>query len=159
VAEGSVYLGRRRFDTMAVDDDDFMGIDDDALVEFLREAAGDRLRGVVRYRADDYRFLFDREDAGWGPSEQADLETFVDQFRHAELEEAERTDALNVGNHHATVRLYDEAVVLHFPQGEDVGTLVSLDPAAAASLAEFVSACLKYLFRDSPQRIENAPDW
>jgi hypothetical protein len=133
--------------------------DDDDLVGFLDDVAGRHLRGIVRYHADDYRFLFDRADAGWGPGEQADLEAFVDQFRHAELTETERTEALNVGNHHATVRLYDEAVVLHFPQGEDVGTLVSLDPEAATDLAEFVSACLKYLFRDSPQEIANAPDW
>lgn len=133
--------------------------EDDALVDFLRDAAGRHLRGVVRYRADDYRFLFDRQDAGWGPDEQADLAVFVDQFRHAELTESERTQALNVGNHHVTVRLYDEAVVLHFPQGEDVGTLVSLDPEAATSLAAFVSQCLQYLFEDSPQRIENAPQW
>jgi len=133
--------------------------EDGALVEFLQDAAGRQLRGVVRYREDEYQFLFDREDAGWGPDEQADLAAFVDQFRHAELTETERTDALNVGNHHVTVRLYDEAVVLHFPQGEDVGTLVSLDPEAASSLAGFVSQCLQYLFRDSPQRIQNAPEW
>jgi hypothetical protein len=133
--------------------------EDDALVEFLHDAAGRHLRGVVRYHADDYRFLFQRSDAGWGPDEQADLETFVEQFRHAELTETERTEALNVGNHHVTVRLYDEAVVLHFPQGADLGTLVSLDPEAATSLASFVSQCLRYLFQDSPQRIENAPDW
>ncbi|MFC3477643.1 DUF7522 family protein [Halobacterium litoreum] len=133
--------------------------DDEALVEFVRDAAADRLRGVVRYHEDDYRFLYEREDAGWGPSETADVERFVDQFRHAELDEVERTHLLNVGNHHATVRLYDGAVVIHFPQGEGVGTLVSLDPEAASDLATFVSSCLGHLYRDSPQVVENAPDW
>jgi len=133
--------------------------DDETLVEFVRNAAGDRLRGVVRYREDDYRFLYDRPDAGWSDNESADVEAFVEQFRYAELEESERADRLNVGNHHATVRLYDRAVVVHFPQGEERGTLVTLDPEAAADLASFVSSCLGHLYRNSPQVVENAPDW
>jgi hypothetical protein len=64
----------------------------------------------------------------------------------------------NIGHHHCTVRTYDRAVPLHFPQGEELGTVVTLDPEAASELNRFIALCLRELAATG-QDIEHAPKW
>lgn len=47
------------------------------------------------------------------------------------------------GDMHATVRLFDAAIVLHFPTGHNRGTVVSLAPEVARELDTFVGDCLR----------------
>jgi hypothetical protein len=128
------------------------------LVEFLADHAGEDLRGVMRYDHEEYSFPYLREDVAERYAEER-IADIVQHHREAEPVETRRTSDLALGNHHVTLRLYDEAALLHFPQGDHHGTIVSLDVAAARDFAEFTDACLRYLHRDSPQRIENLPAW
>ncbi|WP_135853305.1 DUF7522 family protein [Halorussus salinus] len=129
------------------------------LVDFLRSKAGDSLRGVIRYDSDDYRFLYVRTDVTEAYGGTSNFEAVVRQYREAEPTESKQEGTLYAGNHHVTVRLYDDAAILHFPQGEEYGTIVSVDPNVAQGLSTFTYDCLERIFRDSPQRISNVPDW
>lgn len=128
-----------------------------ALVSFLRDAVGGELRTILQYDQESFDFLYAREDAIEKDSAE-DAQGFVEDLRNAETSETRRTDLHNIGDHHATVRVYDESVLIHFPQGDDVGTLVTVDPSAAGNLTGFLAACLDYL-RRTDQEIEHAPEW
>ncbi|SDM57976.1 hypothetical protein SAMN04487949_2148 [Halogranum gelatinilyticum] len=134
------------------------GFGDEGLVTFLKDSAGEQLRCVARYDDDTYEMLYARDDvsSGYAVDEFAEV---VDDLRDVENMEEEHTSRLKAGNHHVTLRLYDRAAILHFGQGETFGTVVSLDSDAAEDFASFVGACLKHLYQDSPQSIENAPSW
>ncbi|SDM58007.1 hypothetical protein SAMN04487949_2149 [Halogranum gelatinilyticum] len=133
-------------------------LQDENLVEFLKQEASEHLRSVIRYDDDEYDFLYIREDITSG-YEFDEFARVVDDLRTVEQFEVDHTSRLKAGNHHVTMRLYDRAAILHFGQGETFGTVVSLDSDAAENFAGFVGACLKHLYRDSPQSIENAPRW
>lgn len=47
------------------------------------------------------------------------------------------------GELNATVRLFDEAILLHFPVGNDRGIVVSLEPETACDLNTFIGECEK----------------
>ena len=126
------------------------------LVAFLRDEAGSSLRAVLRYYDGAHETLYQREDLT--DADGMD-EATVAAFRDAELADERQAGTLAVGNHHATLRLFDSAIVIHFPQDQSVGTVISLDTTVARDVAQFVGACLRDLHRDSPQRIESAPEW
>jgi hypothetical protein len=134
------------------------GFTDEGLVTFLKQNAGEQLRCVARYDDEAYEMLYAREDISGG-YEVDEFGEVVNDLRSVEEMEQKHTSRLKAGNHHVTMRLYDRAAILHFGQGETFGTVVSLDSDAAEDFAGFVGACLKHLYRDSPQNIENAPRW
>jgi hypothetical protein len=90
-------------------------------------------------------------------ADEYDLGRIARGFRMAEPLESRRAEALSVGDHHVTVRMYDEALILHFPQDDEVGTVVTLDLAAAGELSGFVADVLAHLDRDDPERLAAVP--
>lgn len=106
---------------------------------------------LIRYESDDYRFLYVRTDVTEAYSGTSKFEAVVRQYREAEPTESKQEEDLYAGNHHVTVRLYDDAAILHFPQSEEYGTIVSVDPNVAQGLAAFTYDCLERIFRKSPQ--------
>lgn len=126
------------------------------LVEYLINAAGEYLRGVVHYTEDDYRVLYLREDLESVYSEDDLTETF-DYWRRRR--DDQRGPPFSLGNLHCTAQFFDDALLFHFTQGSDVGTVVTLDPAAGRDVTAFIGECLTVLHTDSPQEIQNAPTW
>jgi hypothetical protein len=87
---------------------------------------------------------------------ERELDDLCDYWRDRDDDE----DApFSVGNVHCTVQFYDEALLFHFTQGADVGTVVTLDPEAGRNIVRFITHCLELLHRDSPQTIEHVPTW
>lgn len=126
------------------------------LVTYLDDRAGEYLRGAIQYTDDDYRVLFLRSDVEADYSER-NLEEFCEYWRVRE--DGSEGAPFSLGNVHCTVRFYDEALLFHFAQGEDVGTVVTLDPEAGRDIVTFITHCLELLHRDSPQTIEHVPTW
>jgi len=127
------------------------------LVRFLDETTVGNLRTVVQYDDEGYDYLYGREDARRLDSDE-ETAAFIDDLREEEVHEREREEMYNIGHHHCTVRVYDRAVLLHFPQGDEVGTVVTLDPEAASELNRFIALCLREL-AGTGQGIEHAPEW
>lgn len=134
---------------------------EDDMLRFLRETAGDDLRALIQYRGSDLDLdrerRYVRDDVA--AADDIDLETVVRQFRLAEPIEDRREDLLGLGTHHTTVRLYDDAVLVHFPQGDAVGTILSLDVSFLPRVSEFVGRSIEYINSETPQRIETLPEW
>jgi hypothetical protein len=57
------------------------------------------------------------------------------------------------------VDFYDEAILFHFTQGEEVGTVITLSPEAGKDITQFITECIALLHRSSPQEISNEPEW
>ena len=122
-----------------------------AFVSFLRRTARTSLRAVVRYDADGFEVLHVRDDVEtrYEPVEVADA---VERHRTAEAVERRHETGLRAGEHGATVRVYEEAVVVHIPRNDGTyGAVVSLDVEAAANCVSFVRSCLSTLRDDERQ--------
>lgn len=132
---------------------------DDAFVSFLRQKARTSLRAVVRYDADGFDVLHLRDDVAsrYAPVEIADA---IERHRAAETEDRRHETGLRTGAHGATLRVYEDAVIIHLPRKGGYGAVVSLDPDAAADCVSFVQTCLSRLRADEPRTGtgENAGD-
>jgi len=129
----------------------------DGLVEFLERQAGDHLRGVIQYSENDYSSLYMRTDIDdLYPDEK--MEDLCDYYRkQSTVQNAE--EPFSLGNCHCNVSVYDDAILCHFAQGDDIGTVITLEPEAGRDIVGFITECLKLLHLDSPQTIENVPTW
>ncbi|MBX0302339.1 hypothetical protein [Haloarcula salinisoli] len=104
------------------------------LVEAIRDDTADTLQLAVRYSGEGYDIVYLREDID-------------EQFSDPELEEQVETLMLkghgdppqegalfNFGSLNATMRFYDESLVVHFPTGEWTGLVFVLDQEAESLL-------------------------
>lgn len=128
------------------------------IAKFCRNKAGESLRGVYHYSDGEYEALYLRDDIAEQYTDEG-LTDFFELVAESEDTDTQQEEALHVGTHHATLRLYDDALLLQFPQGEDIGTLIALDPTAGRDISAFVVQCLETLHQTSEQDVQNAPVW
>ncbi|GAA0658272.1 hypothetical protein [Salarchaeum japonicum] len=109
------------------------------LDRYLRDRAGDAYRTAFRYDADGWEPIHVREDLATRELHTL-LPELVERVRGTRAwvseEEYER-----FGGTTATMEIHEEGVLLHVPDGENAGVLVSLDVDAARSLVGFVAEC------------------
>lgn len=110
----------------------------DRLIDYLERRASDYHRGTVRYDGDGTDVLYLREDI-----RESRLSSQIDRMLRRLRPEASPKEepAFPFGDLHATVRLFDEAILLHFPTGTDRGIVVSLEPETARDLKTFIGEC------------------
>jgi hypothetical protein len=97
------------------------------LVRALRSAAGDDVRSIVRYGADEHRLVYLREDLRDRYDEAARrdrVETLVMKALADPTDDAVLDD---YGVLEATLRWFDEAVVAVYPTGDWSGVVVTFD--------------------------------
>lgn len=126
--------------------------------DLCQETAGPLLRGVFHYDDGEYETVYIREDVADAYTDE-ELREYFSQMAFERAREHEQEEKLHVGSHHATLRLYDEALILLFPQGTGVGTLISFEPEGCRDMAAFIVSCLATLHQTSPQEIPTAPEW
>ncbi|MFB6136194.1 MAG: hypothetical protein ABEJ04_05505 [Halobacteriaceae archaeon] len=127
------------------------------LLEYLRDSIGVNLRAVAHYDRDSVTV----EAGGPGDSRFAEehLEEIVDDLRLQDVGQANQESLYDVGELYCTLRAFDDALVLHFIQDEQRGTLVSLEPETAPGITDFIYDVLHLLDEHSAQDISYAPDW
>lgn len=111
-----------------------------ALLDYLDRRARDLHRGTVRYSSYDKEILHLRDDIR---EDRGDSE--IDEMLTRLRPEATKGEevAFPFGELKATVRRFDNAIILHFPLKEDNGIVVSLEPEAARDLTTFIGECEK----------------
>jgi hypothetical protein len=112
------------------------GFDD--VVDHLRSHAGDALQAVVVYDGDDHRDLYRRGDVSRLHGSNLETELLEDVRTDRRRRESDAA-SVHEGDLRATVRVFDERVVVHLPRDDDAGTVVVMDPVVARNLAEFVA--------------------
>jgi hypothetical protein len=117
------------------------------LSDFIEDRVGDSLRGVVWYDAADWEAVYVRPDLA--TRELYDrLDEICDRARSTRSLFRE-ADYPPLGETTATTDVHENGVVLHFPEGPESGTLVSLDRAVARDLSEFLLECTEVLQGDA----------
>jgi len=110
------------------------------LLSYIERQAGEYHRGTVRYDGDETDVMYLREDV-----KKTRLTSQIDEMLERLRPEASVSEqrAFPFGDLNATVRLFDEAILVHFPVGTDRGIVVSLEPEVARDLNAFIEGCLK----------------
>lgn len=112
------------------------------LIDFLEDRAGKMHRGTARYDDDSTDVLYLRDDL-----REQRMRSQIDRMLNRVRSEAtsKEENSFPFGDLYATVRIFEEATVLHFPQGRDRGIVVSLEPDTGQDLNTFVGQCLSQI--------------
>jgi len=112
------------------------------LIDYLEKRAGEYHRGTVRYDRDDFTVLHLREDV----RETRLLSQIGRMLKRIRPESSSNEKrSFPFGGLNATVRLFDEAIIIHFPTGNDRGVVVSMEPETARDLGTFVGECSRLI--------------
>jgi hypothetical protein len=113
-----------------------MGIE--SLHDYLQDRVDDRYRGMVKYDSSGIRIEYLRDDL----QEQRLQSQFERMIERLSPEATQREqNAFPLGELHATLRYFDEALVLHLPTSQHGGLVVSLEPDVARQFNSFVNDC------------------
>lgn len=117
---------------------------EESLISYLGTRASEYHRRTVQYDENDTDVLHLREDL-----EQQRLTSQIDRMLRRLRPESTPAEerSFPFGELNATVRLFDEAIILHFPRRKDQGVVVSLEPEAARDLNTFIGECERRLQR------------
>lgn len=115
-----------------------------ALIEYLETRAGEYHRGTLRYDGDDTTIVYLRDDIKKSRL-TSEIDRMLSRLRPESAPKEERS--FPFGELRATVRLFEEAILLHFPTGNDRGIVVSLEPETARDLNTFIGECEKRIPR------------
>lgn len=125
-----------------VDDDSDLPADIERLRKYLVREADESFRGLILFDGDAVEHVVLRPDVR-ERRVRTEITTIVRRLRR-EATTAER-ESFPFGDLRATIRRFDEAVLLHLPQSEDRGVVVSLEPSVAPRLNSFIDGCLDRL--------------
>lgn len=113
------------------------------LHRFIQERASGAYRSAFYYERNEWEPLYVRDDVA-SHRLRDELPDIVKRARQNQplLREDDYPPLGEVG---ATTEVHENGVILHFPEGVDEGTIVSLDRDAARRLAGFVSQAVTIL--------------
>lgn len=97
-----------------------------SLVEPLRERVGQELRAVAHHEADSWEIAYLREDLRH-EYEDADKDEIAEDLVLTGLSGSRQEALYGLGSLEATVRLFEDGLVVHVPAGDRSGYFVSLD--------------------------------
>lgn len=108
------------------------------LVNYLDSRAKEYHRGTVRYKGNQTDVVYLRDDI-----RKVRLESQIDRMLTRLRPEASTREeqSFPFGELRTTVRVFEDAIVLHFPTGHDRGIVVSLEPETARDLNTFIGEC------------------
>lgn len=127
-----------------VDGRDMSETDTEGFVQFVLDRAGDAVRSVVHYHADDSEVLFLRDDVADNYSALG-VETVVAALRREGERSGRQEHVYAHGELNCIVRAFDGGLEMHFPYGDSEGLAVALEPRAAEHLYSFVDDCLEHV--------------
>lgn len=117
------------------------------LSTYLNERIGDLLRGVAHYQEDGFTVVYLREDIQ-ETRHREEVNKMLQRIRHEGT--AEEEQSFPFGHLHATLRVFDETIFMHFPIENQTGVVVALEPEVARSLNSFVGDCLDHVYNEYP---------
>lgn len=109
------------------------------LVGLVHDRAGETFRSAWRYDGDDWSALYVRDDI----ATRELRETIPGLLERARENEPIVDPSVygRMGAVEAEVELHEDAVLVHFPETDSEGVVVTLDQEAAQDLAGFIERC------------------
>lgn len=118
-----------------------------SLAQYLNDRVDDLLRGVAHYQEDEFKVEYLRDDI----REQRHRDEVTQMLNRIKKEgTAEEEQSFPFGHLHTTLRVFDEAIFMHFPIERETGVVVTLEPQVAQSLNSFVGDCLDHIYDEYP---------
>ena len=118
-----------------------------SLSAYLNNRVDDLLRGVAHYQQDGFEVVYLRDDI----QERRHREEVDKMLTRIKQEgTAEEEQSFPFGHLHATLRIFDETIFMHFPIENQTGVVVALEPEVARSLNSFVGDCLDHIYDEYP---------
>ncbi|WP_353635094.1 hypothetical protein ABSL23_06235 [Halobacterium sp. NMX12-1] len=114
-----------------------------ALHRFVEERASDSYRSAFYYEGDDWETLYVRDDVATNRLRH-ELPDLVERARSNQPLLRE-DDYPPLGELGATTEVHEDGAILHFPEGPDEGTIISLDRDVAHRLTGFVTEAMSIL--------------
>lgn len=118
-----------------------------SLARYLDDRVDDLLRGVAHYREDEFEVVYLRDDIR-EQRHHDEVEQMLNRIKHEVS--AKEEQSFPFGHLHATLRVFDETIFLHFPIENQTGVVVALEPEVAQSLNSFVGDCLDHIYDEYP---------
>ncbi|MFC4553581.1 MULTISPECIES: DUF7522 family protein [Halorussus] len=118
-----------------------------SLSKYLNERVDDQLRGVAHYREDEFNVVYLRDDIR-EHRHQDEVKQMLTRIKQEGT--ANEEQSFPFGHMHATLRVFDETIFMHFPIENRTGVVVSLEPEVAQSLNSFVGDCLDHIYDQYP---------
>ncbi|MGB9987240.1 DUF7522 family protein [Salarchaeum japonicum] len=125
------------------------------LHRFVEERAGDTYRTMFYYTADDWETIYVRDDVATDHLRDT-VPEIIERTREARALVREE-DYETLGETTATTEVHESGVIIHFPEEDHRGVLVSLDPDAARQLTGFVSHCVTILHSPTASAFKARP--
>ncbi|WP_435195394.1 DUF7522 family protein [Natronomonas sp. EA1] len=129
----------------------------ESLARFFKEEAGEDLRLVAHYTDRSVEFVYLREDLE-STYDERDFQRTFDVHRQDRIAARKQSEVIDAGEHHCTLRVYDDAIVFNVAQTDDIGTIVSVNPDVGKTLLTFITRTLEQLHHNSPQEV-TPPTW
>lgn len=117
------------------------------LSTYLNERVDDLLRGVAHYQQDEFEVVYLRDDIR-ERRHREEVKQMLARITHEGA--AEEEQSFPFGHLHATLRIFDETILMHFPIENQTGVVVALEPEVAQSLNSFVGDCLNHIYDEYP---------
>ena len=114
---------------------------------YLNDRIGDLLRGVAHYQGEEFSVVYLRDDVR-EHRHREEVRLMLDRVHHEGS--AEEEQSFPFGHLHATLRIFDETIFMHFPIENQTGVVVALEPEVARSLNSFVGDCLDHIYDEYP---------
>lgn len=118
-----------------------------SLARYLNDRVGDLLRGVAHYREDEFTVVYLRDDVR-EERHRDEVGQMLNRIKHEGT--AKEEQSFPFGHLHATLRIFDQTILLHFPIENQTGVVVALEPEVARSLNSFVGDCLDHIYDEYP---------
>lgn len=117
------------------------------LATYLQDCIGDLLRGVAHYQDGDLEVVYLRDDIR-AERHREDVQQMLTRITQEGT--ADEEQAFPFGHLHATLRVFDEAILLHFPIENQTGVVVACELDVARRLNSFVGDCLDHIYEQYP---------
>ena len=118
-----------------------------SLSSYLGDRVGDHLRGVAQYQGDDFTVVYLREDIK-KHRHRDEIDQMLTRIKQEGT--ANEEQSFPFGHMHATLRIFDETIFMHFPLENRTGVVVALEPEVAQQLNSFVGDCLDHIYEQYP---------
>ncbi|MFC4553582.1 MULTISPECIES: hypothetical protein [Halorussus] len=110
------------------------------LISYLKSETGELLRGVITYDSDEYEIHYIRDDIRTQHLKN-DVNKIIKRLRRESRPSEHRS--FPFGELNGIVRSFENAMVMHFPDTQGRGTVVTLEPEVARQLNTFLGNCLQ----------------
>lgn len=119
------------------------------LVSFMKERAGDYLRRVAHFDADQRELLYARDDVRDQYTEEEIDAIFEDRFFNSFVMKHQENLYVH-GELNCHVRFFEDGIELHFPHDRLSGTAVAFDPHAVADIEGLINDALNKVYGEYP---------